>query len=571
MKRRLAAILASDVVGYSRLMAQDEAGTLDALREHREKLFEPETARRGGRIVKLMGDGALVEFPSVVNAVEAALAIQRDLADGDGPLKLRIGINLGDVMIDGSDIYGDGVNVAARLEALAEAGGICISSIVHESLGNRIDAVFADAGEHEVKNIARPIRVFRWLPQGAAPAAPSQPLIPAELKRDNTIVVSQFENLSDDTEVGYFCEGLAEDIATALGTIAQLTVVSEEHLADGRKAAPDGRETAHYVLAGKVRKAGNRIRVSAHLVDRQTGIQRWAERFDRDASDLFAVQDDVTRNIVIGVHTALGAGAYTNQWQWGTENLEAWQLMAKGFHEFQKFSPDSMAKTVAIWEQALAKDSNYLAPLIGAAYCYSYLALISQAEAARDYISKAQANVERAAAEAPSDVRLYSAKRGIEIALGNFDAAVAAAETALELEPNNAACRGTYAMALMSADRPADALAQLTKAAQDMTSLAGWMVMAQIVCNYMLGNISEALRISRDIVAREPAFYPGPVLAAALAAESGLADEAASMRGKVLDMDPHFSAERFVRSQGLKNADQRERLFQALAKADLPQ
>ncbi|MCZ6860593.1 MAG: hypothetical protein O7I42_10005 [Alphaproteobacteria bacterium] len=569
MERRLSAILASDVVGYSKLMAEDEVGTLNALREHRQNLFDPEIAKRGGRIVKLMGDGTLVEFPSVVNAVEAAVVIQKALATDDGPIKLRIGINLGDVIIDGEDIYGDGVNVAARLETLAETGGICISSIVHESLGNRIDADFADAGEHEVKNIARPIRVFRWPAQGGA-AAPIQPVIPAELKRENTISVSHFENLSDEAELGYFCEGVAEDIAAALGNIAQLTVVSDEHLIDDSKAAPSDRVAAHYVLAGKVRKAGSRIRVSAHLVDRHTGIQRWADRFEHDATDLFEVQDDVTRNIVIGVHTELGAGAYTNQWQWGTENLEAWQLLAKGFSEFQKFSPDSMAKTASMMEQALAKDPDYLAPLMVQAYCYSYLALISDSETAQKYIAKAQANIERSLAETPNDVRSYSAKRGIEIALGNFDDAVVAAETALEMEPNNAACRGTYAMALMSADRPGDALAQLTKATQDMTIAAGWMVMSQIQSNYMLDNLTEALRISREIVGREPDFYPGPVLCAALAAELELADEAAAMRKRVLDIDPHFSAELFVRSQGLKNVTHRKRLFEALIGAGLP-
>ncbi len=551
-------------------MAEDEAGTLNALREHRENLFDPETAKRGGRIVKLMGDGTLVEFPSIVNAVEAAVAIQQALASDDGPIKLRIGINLGDVIIDGEDIYGDGVNVAARLEALAETGGVCISSIVHETLGNRIAAHFADAGEHKVKNIARPIRVFRWLARGAA-AASSEPLIPAELKRQNTISVSQFENLSDDAEVGYFCEGVAEDIAAALGNIAQLTVVSEEHPIDNSKAAADDREAAHYVLAGKVRKAGNRIRVSAHLVDRQTGIQRWADRFDRDAGDLFEVQDDVMRNIVIGVHTELGAGAYTNQWQWGTENLEAWQLMAKGFREFQKWSPDSMIKTIALWEQALAVDPNYLAPLMGAGYCYSYMALVSDAETAQEYIAKAQAAFDRSVAEAPNDVRPYSAKRELEIARGNYDAAVDAAQTALDMEPNNAACRGTLAMTLMSADKPLDALAHGSKAALEMSDPPGWLSTTQSLSFFMLGDLEEAIRISRETIVRIPDFYPGPILTAAFALELGLTSEAAEMRKKVLEMDPGFSTDQLVKSQGFKNAAHGDRLFNALISAGLPE
>ena len=202
---------------------------------------------------------------------------------------------------------------------------------------------------------------------------------------------------------------------------------------------------------------------------------------------------------------------------------------------------------------------------------FSYLALISDAETARNYISKAQANLERSVAEAPNDVRHYSAKRGIEIALENYDDAVVTAETALDMEPGNAACRGTYALALMSADRPAEALGQIMKASQDMTNAPGYFAMVQSQCNYMLGNLSEALQISREIVARVPDFYPGPVLAAALSAELELADEAAAMRNMVLDMDPHFSAKLFVRSQGLKNATHCKRLFKALIGAGLPE
>jgi adenylate cyclase len=194
--RRLSAILAADVVGYSRLMGEDEAGTLAALRAHRAEIFDPAIAERGGRLVKLMGDGALVEFSSVVDAVEAALVIQKRVAEDGGPIRLRIGVNLGDVIIDGDDIYGDGVNVAARLEALAEPGGICIASIVHESIGNRVETEFADAGEHEVKGVKRPIRVFRWPDAGTPSSAPGR--TPNQPVRKTSIAVLPFDNISGD-------------------------------------------------------------------------------------------------------------------------------------------------------------------------------------------------------------------------------------------------------------------------------------------------------------------------------------------------------------------------------------
>jgi adenylate cyclase len=542
-------------------MAADEAGTLAALREHRESLFNPETEKRGGRIVKLMGDGALVEFPSVVNAVEAALAIQQSLSANTGAIQLRIGINLGDVIIEGDDIYGDGVNVAARLEALAEPGGICISFVVYESLGNRVDAEFTDDGEHEVKNIDRPIRVFRWPAQASEREARLQ-LIPAEAKQDHTITVARFENLSNDEELGFFCEGVCEDIVTAFGNVEQLTVLSE--------ARSGEEEKAHYTLSGKVRKSGSRIRVSTQLNDSHTGVQRWAGRFDRDANDLFDVQDDVTRNIVIAVHAELGSGSYHNRWQWGTENFEAWQLMAKGFHEFQKFSPESFAKAVAFWEKALSMDPNYLAPLMGCGYCYGHLAFLADGEEKENLIAKSRAAFERSLVEAPDDVRPYAAKRAFETARGDYEAAIAAGRTALALEPNDSYTRAVLGMMLSMAAEPREALMHLTKASRDMASPPGWFYLAQTHCHFMLGALDDALQVSRQAVERVPEFYGGPAMTAALAAACGRRDEAALMCARMLDMDPHFSAATFVKWQGQKDPAYRRRLLEALTSAGLP-
>lgn len=565
-QRRLSAILAADMVGYTKRMEHDSEGTVAAWKAARTDVINPTISRFSGRIVKLTGDGFLAEFHTVLDAVNCAVAMQTALSTS--ALDFRVGINLGDIIDDGEDIHGEGVNLAARIESLAHAGGVAISSGVYEQVLNRIEHVFEDMGEVEVKNVSRPVRVYRLI-LGAEKhrAVVSDPLIPPELKQDKTISISSFENLSSAVEIGYFCEGVAEDIATALGNIAQLTVVSDKHRIDD-DSTPG---SAHFLLTGKVRKSGNRLRISAQLVDRQTGVQRWADRFDRGGDDLFEVQDDVTRNIVIGVHTELGAGAYTNQWQWGTEDLEAWELMAKGFREFQKFSPDSMAKTAATWEQALAKDPNYLAPLMGNGYCYSYLALIFDGEKSQNYLAKAQKNFEQALARAPKDVRTYSAKREIEIARENYDEAVAAAQYALDLEPNNAACRGTLAMTLSSADKPREALAHANKAALEMSDPPGWLFMTQILSHYALNNANEALRIAHETVSRAPDFYPGPVLNAALAAELGMAEEASALSKKVLEVDPHFSAQRFVRSLGLKSRIDRGRLSKAIIGAGLPE
>ena len=304
--RRLAAILAADVVAYSRMMAADESGTLAALKRHREAVFDPAVAEHNGRIVKLIGDGTLVEFASVVDAVNCALAIQRTLAAeiADGPkITLRIGVNLGDIIIDGDDIYGDGVNVAARLEPLAEPGGVCLASIVNESVGTRIDVAFSDGGEVHVKNIDRPIRIWKWHPGAAAEPARAPKAEPAPAKAERTekpsIAVLPFTNMSGDQEQEYFSDGITEDIITDLSKVAGLLVIARNSSFAYKGRNVDirtvGRELGvRSVLEGSIRRAGNRVRITAQLIDAADGGHLWAERYDRDLTDIFAVQDEVT-------------------------------------------------------------------------------------------------------------------------------------------------------------------------------------------------------------------------------------------------------------------------------------
>ena len=284
--RRLAAILAADVVGYSRMMGADEAGTLTALKHHRETVFDPAVAGHKGRVVKLIGDGTLVEFTSVVDAVKCALAIQRAVKAETKPggIKLRIGVNLGDVIIDGDDIYGDGVNIAARLEPLAEPGGVCISSIVNESVGNRIDVTFMDGGEVAVKNIERPIRVWKWHPDSDRVAAETL-RVPDPLAKEQpeppSIAVLPFDNMSGDPEQEYFSDGITEDIITDLSKVGGLMVIARNSSFVYKRKSVDlrtvGRELGvKSVLEGSIRRAGNRIRITAQLVDAATGGHLWA-------------------------------------------------------------------------------------------------------------------------------------------------------------------------------------------------------------------------------------------------------------------------------------------------------
>src|SRR5437899_3307084 len=308
--RRLAAILAADVVGYSRLMGADEEGTHERFKAHLVELIDPKIRAHRGRIVKTTGDGVLAEFASVVDAVRCAAEIQRAMADRDldlaeeRRLRFRIGVNLGDVIADSGDIYGDGVNIAVRLEGLAAPGGICVSSTVRDHIGDRLPYAFEDMGEHNVKNIARPVRVYAWHPEGIAglPTASasfvsssSPPVAAPRL----SIVVLPFANLSDDRERQYFADGITEDLTTDLSRLANMFVISRNTAFTYRNKPIDtkqiGRELGvRYVLEGSVRRSGNQVRVSAQLIDAQTDAHLWADRFDRDTNDLFVLQREIT-------------------------------------------------------------------------------------------------------------------------------------------------------------------------------------------------------------------------------------------------------------------------------------
>jgi adenylate cyclase len=319
--RRLAAILAADVAGYSRLMGADEEGTHERLKAHRREFVDPRIGEHSGRIVKTTGDGMLVEFPSVVDAVRCAAELQRAMIDReagmpeDRRIRFRIGINLGDVIVEDDDIFGDGVNVAARLEALAEPGGLCISRTVRDHIRDKLPFAFDDKGEQSVKNIARPVRVYALCPEAVAglpaPSAPpiapiSQPAVAPRL----SIVVLPFTNLGNDPEQQYFADGITEDLTTDLSRIADMFVISRNTAFTYKDKRLDTKQIGRdlgvrYVLEGSVRRSGNQIRVNAQLIDAETDAHLWAERFDGDMCDLFALQNEVTSRIAVALNLEL--------------------------------------------------------------------------------------------------------------------------------------------------------------------------------------------------------------------------------------------------------------------------
>jgi adenylate cyclase len=311
VERRLAAILAADVAGYSRMMGSDEEGTLAALKACRRELVDPKIAEHRGRIVKTTGDGLLIEFPSVVEAVTCALAVQRGMVErnagvpDDQRIEFRIGINLGDIIIDEGDIFGDGVNVAARLEGLTEPGGICLSAAAHEQVRDRLDIAFDDLGEQQVKNIARPVRTYA-VALGASSRTALPATAPLPLPDKPSLAVLPFQNMSGDPEQEYCTDGMVEDIITELSRFRALLVIARNSTFTYKGKAVDVRQVARelgarYVVEGSIRKAGERVRVTAQLIDAATGSHLWAERYDRTLEDVFAVQEEVTRSIVAAV------------------------------------------------------------------------------------------------------------------------------------------------------------------------------------------------------------------------------------------------------------------------------
>ena len=384
VERRLAAILAADIAGYSRLMGLDEEGTLRRLKEHRKGLIDPKITEHRGRIVKTTGDGMLVEFVSVVDAVRCAVEVQRGMVERnrdipvDNCIQFRIGINLGDIMIDNDDIFGDGVNVAARLEALADPGGIMVSDVVHDQVRDKLSFFFEDLGEQAIKNIARPIGIHRVQILGLESAAPVGVLAPpgaggGSLNRPS-IAVLPFQNMSGDPDQEYFSDGIVEDIITALSRNHALFVVARNSTFTYKGRAVDvkkvGRELGvRYVLEGSVRKSADRIRVTGQLIDTSTGAHLWADRFDGTLKDIFDLQDDITLRVVGAIAPKLEDAEILRAMRKPTENLNAYDVYLRGMSHFHKARRDDIGEALKLFLRAVELDENFSTAYGMAAWC----------------------------------------------------------------------------------------------------------------------------------------------------------------------------------------------------------
>jgi adenylate cyclase len=447
--RRLTVILAADVAGYSRLMGVDEEGTHERLKAHLGQLVDPKIREHRGHIVKNTGDGMLAEFPSVVDAVRCAAEVQRGMIDrepevsDERKIRFRIGINLGDVIAEGGDIFGDGVNVAARLETIAEPGGICVSRTVRDQIRDKLPYPFEDRGEQSVKNIARPVRVYALRPEavaelsvaGVPPAASiSQPVVAPRL----SIVVLPFANLGNDPEQQYFADGITEDLTTDLSRITDMFVISRNTAFTYRNKPVDtkqiGRELGvRYVLEGSVRRSGNQIRVNAQLIDAETDAHLWAERFAGDTSDLFALQDEITSRIAVALNLELVDAEAARP----TEHPDALDYIFRGrAAELKLPSHDSRAEAISMFERALALDRQSIA-----AQCYLTIALTARVldnvtETAAADILRAEGLARQALAVSSRSPLAHYAKGQVLRAQNRYDEAIPEYDTATALDRN---------------------------------------------------------------------------------------------------------------------------------------
>ena len=447
--RRLTAILAADVAGYSRLMGADEEGTHERLKAHLRELVDPKVKGHQGRIVKNTGDGMLVEFASVVDAVRCAAEVQRGMVDRDAELpaerriKFRIGINLGDVIADGGDIFGDGVNVAARLEALAEPGGICVSRTVHGQIRDKLSFQFEDLGEQGVKNIARPVRVYALgreavadLPAARVPPASStsQPLAAPRL----SIVVLPFTNLSDDREQQYFADGITEDLTTDLSRLENMFVISRNTAFTYRNKPVDTKQIGRdlgvrYMLEGSVRRSGDRVRVNAQLIDALTDAQLWAERIDGNTSDPFALQDEITSRIA----NALGVELIAAEAARPTQHPDLLDYILRGRAAGLKpNSRDSFVERISMFEHALTLDPQSVEAQTLLANALVARVLGGLADAAAADLVHAEGLVGEALAASPRSAYAHYVKGRVLRARNRWDEAVPEYETALALNRN---------------------------------------------------------------------------------------------------------------------------------------
>ena len=585
IQRRLAAVLAADVAGYTRLMEEDTDGTVAAWTAARDEVIDPTVAGHSGRVVKLTGDGFLVEFPTVQDAVKCAIALQDGLTDSS--LNFRMGVNLGDIVDDGRDIHGEGVNVAARLEALADEGGICISGMVYESIRNRIDVTYEDLGDKEVKHVSAPVRVYAIrVVEDAAHAdlpAPGESVIDvsapvAGFEGRSAIAVLPFDNMSGDAEQEYFADGLAEDIITQLSIWRWFPVIARNSSFVFKGTAVDVKEIgeklgAQYVVEGSVRRAGNKIRVTVQLIDAPTGHHIWAEKYDRDLDDIFAIQDEITQRIVGALEPTLASVAQEQAHLKHHGSLDAWEACHRGFWHYNRFKKEDFNQALMWFNKSIALDPNQPLAYGGLCLCYMGAMFRGWTDDPEQTVSDLQAAAQGAISIDERASRGHLGLGWARIFKRQFDLGIQEIERAIEVNPSFAIGHMYLGLAYIFDGRAAEAIKPLELAIR-LSPNDPWypgMLILLSKAHLMLRHIDTAVEYGERAIDRA-SYHPTSIMDYANAlANAGRLREARREIDKLLALSPDYSVETLYWNSPFRRQEDYDFFVEGVIKAGLPE
>jgi adenylate cyclase len=584
LKRKLTAILSADVKGYSRLMGEDEEATLRTLNSYKE-VMESLIQQHRGRVVGTAGDSLLAEFASVVDAVQCAVEVQQVLRAKNAMLPenrrmdFRIGINLGDVIEEGEEIYGDGVNIAARVEGLAEAGGICISGSAFEQIENKLPLRYDYLGEHEVKNITKPVRVYRAQIESEAVArkpleVASKEKMAFPLPDKPSIAVLPFVNMSRDPDQEFFSDGMTEEIITALSKSPYLFVIARQstfaYKGEPVKVKQVSEELGvRYVLEGSVRRSGEKVRITAQLIDAMTGYHLWAERYDRDLREIFALQDEIALKILKTVHEKLEPWDHTRVLERGARNLEAFLKAMEAREHFYRATKEDNTLARKLYEEVIALDPDYAYAYVGLAWTHMWEMWFGTSKSPKESLGRAIELGERAIALDASDALAHAALGHSYTYAGQFDKAVVQAEQGLALDPNSSGVLLNSGVALAHSGRPEEAIPLLHKAIRMNPFAPGSFLFYLSVACSMVGRFDEAVEQAKKAVERDPKSQ-FPYLALAFACIlAGREEEGRAAAAEVPKINPKFSLEQYARTRVYRDRSFVERTVEALRKAGL--
>ena len=571
----MSAVLIADIAGYTKLIEQDTAGTVDAWTAVRSETIDPTLLRFDGRIVKHTGDGFLAEFGNVQSAVECAVTMQQALAAS--PLEFRIGIGLGDIVDDGQDIHGEGVNIAARIEAMAEQGGICVSGMVYEAVRNRVQAGFHDLGEHTVKHVSAPVRVYKVTAATCAPADAPQAAGPT-LPDKPSIAVLPFENMSADPEQAYFADGIVEDIITELSRNTLLFVIARNSSFAYKDRAVDVKQVGQelgvrYVLEGSVRKAGPRVRITGQLIDAASGAHLWANRFDGELAEIFDLQDQITESVVASIAPQLELAEIERSKRKPTSDLDAYDYYLRGMAAFHQFTRDSNREALSMFTRAAEKDPQFAAAYGMAARTYAQRAGFGWLEDAA-IESAAAKDLARSAAALGGDDAIALAGAGFALVVfGDTLDGDAFLDRALHLNPNLAWARHSSGFAKALAGAPERAVEHAAHAMRLSPRDPQHFAMQAVVGigHFFLGDYDQAYQCGQAALRTRANFLFGAAVTAASAAMCGRSDEAQRAIARVREINPGLTQSTLLSWLRFQREEDAERWAEGLRRAGLPE